>query len=91
MVYSCHHDALNALFPLHHSDHVKMPVCDCLSVVLSHAVVLLLLALLSASGHPQTFPCRLVREKEEDCTKSQKWLCSKQFTEKEMIIILVMC
>lgn len=38
-----------------------MPVCGCLSVVLSHAVVLLMLVLHSASGHPQTFPCRLIQ------------------------------
>ncbi|XP_067291479.1 transforming growth factor beta activator LRRC33 [Pseudorasbora parva] len=38
-----------------------MPVFDCLSIVVCHAVVPLLLVLLSASGHPQTFPCRLIQ------------------------------
>ncbi|XP_048030794.1 transforming growth factor beta activator LRRC33 [Megalobrama amblycephala] len=38
-----------------------MPVFDCLSIVVCHAVVSLLLVLLSASGHPQTFPCRLIQ------------------------------
>ncbi|XP_056105154.1 transforming growth factor beta activator LRRC33 [Rhinichthys klamathensis goyatoka] len=38
-----------------------MPVFDCLSIVVCHAVVPLLLGLLSASGHPQSFPCRLIQ------------------------------
>ncbi|KTF77289.1 hypothetical protein cypCar_00042731 [Cyprinus carpio] len=38
-----------------------MPVFDRLCIVLYHAVVPLLVVLLSASGHPQTFPCRLIR------------------------------
>ncbi|KAK2870231.1 hypothetical protein QQF64_021804 [Cirrhinus molitorella] len=38
-----------------------MPVFDRLSIVLCHAVVPLLVVLLSVSGHPQIFPCRLIQ------------------------------
>ncbi|XP_051538460.1 transforming growth factor beta activator LRRC33-like isoform X1 [Myxocyprinus asiaticus] len=38
-----------------------MPVFDRLSVLLCHAVVPVLVVLLSVSGHPQAFPCRLMQ------------------------------
>uniref|UniRef100_A0A8C1IHA3 Negative regulator of reactive oxygen species n=1 Tax=Cyprinus carpio TaxID=7962 RepID=A0A8C1IHA3_CYPCA len=38
-----------------------MLVFDRLSIVLCHAVVPLLVVLLSVSGHPQIFPCRLIQ------------------------------
>jgi len=43
-----------------------MLVFDRLSIVLCHGVVLLLVVLLSVSGHPQIFSCTLVCEKRED-------------------------